>query len=250
MKAKGRLPRSSSPEEPRKTRLHTDLAQRLRGTGKSQVKHKAWQREAARPGSPGPAPRGTRVRPPRATARQGALGNHSAPGKVRFQELHGSRAPRPHDCPKGWGRQRSPSAARATDRGRPPAPGLPSPAATVPGGRAGPGLPRPGRGPPPSPRCRQCSTWQCCPMSNSAIAQRREGAGGSGGGASVRAAPAGSAADPGVEPAGAGGAGLSGGATARAAPAGRAADPGAEPAGVGGASAGSSRAAVSARSPE
>lgn len=37
-----------------------------------------------------------------------------------------------------------------------------------------PSLPRPEVGAPESPRCRHCSTWQCFPMSNSAISQRRE----------------------------------------------------------------------------
>lgn len=34
-----------------------------------------------------------------------------------------------------------------------------------------------GLGAPRSPRRRQCSTWQCCPMSNSAISPRPQGAG-------------------------------------------------------------------------
>ena len=54
----------------------------------------------------------------------------------------------------------------------------------------------PGLGAPRSPRWRQCSTWQCCPMSNSAISVRGEGRAQPGGGARARAVPAGSGGGP------------------------------------------------------
>lgn len=108
-----------------------------------------------------------------------------------FQDLSGNQGGHKF-CPYTEAQQQK---LRYHHPGRPLAPHvLPHPPPPPRPSEPGPGLPRTKMGLPASPRCRQCCTWQCCPMSNSAIfpppqgqgrgsRERQPGAAGPGGGA-------------------------------------------------------------------